>query len=62
MPSLSSRILSPEIIWKIVSKIIKAASFVHDNFLENCPKSLLFGVFDGHGGKSVSAYLEKHMP
>jgi len=30
--------------------------------LENCPKSLLFGVFDGHGGHQVSNYLVKYFP
>lgn len=28
--------------------------FVHDQFLDNCAKSILFGVFDGHGGFRVS--------
>ncbi len=39
-----------------------AASFVLDCFLPNCPKSTLFGVFDGHGGKQVSGKLETLLP
>lgn len=38
------------------------ASFIHDCFLPNCPKSTLFGVFDGHGGKQVSTKLETLLP
>jgi serine/threonine protein phosphatase PrpC len=33
-----------------------------DCYLENCPKSALFGVFDGHGGPEVSRYLGKNIP
>jgi serine/threonine protein phosphatase PrpC len=42
--------------------IYSIASFVHDNFLPNCPKSTLFGVFDGHGGKAVSERLASILP
>ena len=33
------------------------ASVIMDCFLPNCPKSILFGVFDGHGGSPVSKKL-----
>ncbi len=38
------------------------ASFVKDTFLDHCPKSICFGIFDGHGGNSVSNYLVKNLP
>lgn len=41
---------------------IPVASFVQDCFLPNCPKSTLFGVFDGHGGKQVSTKLVTFLP
>lgn len=48
---------------KIVQKFpISIASFVQDCFLPNCPKSTLFGVFDGHGGKQVSMRLVTLLP
>ena len=37
-------------------------SFVIDCFLDNCPKSALIGMFDGHGGSEVSKFLCKSMP
>ena len=37
-------------------------SFVVDCFLENCPRSALIAVFDGHGGSDVSTFLTKNMP
>lgn len=37
-------------------------SFVIDCFLENCPKSALIGMFDGHGGNEVSRFLVKTLP
>lgn len=37
-------------------------SFVKDCFLDNSAKSILFGVFDGHGGPNVSNYLVKNLP
>lgn len=40
--------------WKTVSITNYLESFVHDCFLPNCPKSTLFAVFDGHGGKEMS--------
>lgn len=36
--------------------------FVQDQFLDSCAKSILFGVFDGHGGAKVSEYLNKQFP
>lgn len=50
-----------EHIWKIVHHFVKLASFIKDCFLDNHPKSLCFGLFDGHGGAQVSLYLEKNM-
>ena len=38
------------------------ASFVIDRFLDNCSNSILFGVFDGHGGSKISDYLLKQFP
>jgi serine/threonine protein phosphatase PrpC len=38
------------------------ACFVHDRFLDNCSNSILFGVFDGHGGSKVSEYISKQFP
>lgn len=37
-------------------------SFVIDCFLDNAPKSALFGVYDGHGGFDVSRFLVKSLP
>ena len=37
-------------------------SFFIDCYLDNCPKSALFGVFDGHGGTEVSGWLVKELP
>ena len=45
----------------IIFKFI-LASFVKDCFLDNSAKSILFGVFDGHGGPNVSNYLLKNLP
>lgn len=39
-----------------------AAIFVADRYLDNCSNSILFGVFDGHGGSKVSDYLSKQFP
>lgn len=33
-----------------------------DRFLDNCAKSILFGVFDGHGTDKVSRYLADYYP
>lgn len=37
-------------------------SFFIDCFLDNTPKSALFGVLDGHGGSEVSQFLVKGLP
>lgn len=42
--------------------LIVLASFVIDCFLPNCPKSTLFGVFDGHGGNQISTRLTSLLP
>lgn len=42
--------------------IFHEGAFVIDCFLENCPKSALIGVFDGHGGDKVSRFLAKNIP
>ena len=42
--------------------ILNSASFVHDCFMPNCPKSILAGVFDGHGGKEISGRLAITIP
>ena len=39
--------------------INNGGSFVIDRFLDNCSNSILFGVFDGHGGSKVSDYISK---
>lgn len=50
-------------IWKIVTILYnRSASFIKDCFLDSCPKSILFGIFDGHGGPNVSNYLVKNLP
>lgn len=48
--------------WRIVCPTKHIESFLYDCFLENCPKSALFGVFDGHGGVDVSRFLVKALP
>jgi serine/threonine protein phosphatase PrpC len=35
--------------------------FIHDNFLGDT-KSMLFGVFDGHGGREITDYLIEKLP
>ena len=58
---LNSKIAKIGHIWKTVMMIIYVASFIQDCFLDNMPKSIIFGVFDGHGGPNVSNYLVKNM-
>ncbi len=60
-----NRIKKIDHICKIVKNINKynyIASFVKDCFIDTCPKSILFGVFDGHGGPNTSNYLVKNIP
>lgn len=58
----NNKILKIGSIWRIVILNSYTASFIKDCFLDSCPKSILFGVFDGHGGPSVSNYLVKNLP
>ena len=35
--------------------------FIHDNFLGDT-KTILFGIFDGHGGREVMEYVKFTLP
>lgn len=62
MPFMRKVIANIDHKWKTVNMVYNIASFVVDNFLHNCPKSTLFAVFDGHGGKIVSQRLINLLP
>ena len=47
-------------IWSI-SYSFFVGYFIIDNFLGDT-KSILFGVFDGHGGRDIVDYLIKTLP
>ena len=62
MPSMRKKICITDLKWKIVLYFKYTGSFVHDCFLPNCPKSTVFGVFDGHGGREISSRLVLMLP
>lgn len=61
-----------EIQWKMVLYIINLYTlliiniligyFIIDNFLDDGGKTILFGVFDGHGGRDIVDYLIGNFP
>lgn len=54
-----------EITWRMVflkhndlsNLLILIGYFIKDNILQDGGKSILFGIFDGHGGRTVVDFL-----